>query len=482
MTFGSLYTARTGLWAARRALDIVGQNIANANTSGYTRQEVSFTAAEPAHVINSPGRGIAESIILRYRDEFLDRTYRSRAGMQGYHNARSQHLTQVEEIIGDLSEGGLRTALDEFFGSWDNLATNPTLPAARTQVISATEEFLSQARQAFQELGQLRSNVNQQIEIKVSELNKAARELAELNQAIMAGEGKGPHGNQLFDRRDLLLDSMARLGGVTGVRHDDGTVTVHVGSLALVERNVAHTIDAKPFLDATTDPLTGVQSTPMTLTSLTWNGTSEPVVFPSGELAGLVQVRDGTIRDSMEALDMLVRTVATEVNSLHPAQDLDGDGIVDPATENFFVIGAEWMDIQLNGRIKSDPSLIVAAKPPSTAPGDGEGARAIARLRDKAMMTGGPVGSSFVTPGEFLQSVSTAVGLQVQEATRRAEGAELQVAQAEKHRQSVSGVSIDDEMTKMIQFQQAYNAAARVMTAIDEMLDVMVNRIGLAGR
>ena len=148
------------------------------------------------------------------------------------------------------------------------------------------------------------------------------------------------------------------------------------------------------------------------------------------------------------------------------------------------------MDIRVNSAIQSDPSLILAGMGSidplsgllNVAEGDGIRARSISQVKDTALLTDAPVGTRMVTPGEYLRTVTSLIGLQTQEAGRRSDAAALQVDQAEKYRQSVTGVSLDDEMTKMIQYQQAYNAAARVMTTIDEMLDVVINRVGLAGR
>jgi flagellar hook-associated protein 1 FlgK len=132
--------------------------------------------------------------------------------------------------------------------------------------------------------------------------------------------------------------------------------------------------------------------------------------------------------------------------------------------------------------ITGDPTQILAAGTVPAAVGDGDRARLIGNLRDQAILTGNPVGSQSVKPGDYLQAIQSQIGMQVADATRSSEAAGLQVTQAEKLRQSVAGVSLDDEMTKMIQFQQAYNASARMMTSLDQMLDTLINRVGIVGR
>lgn len=475
-SFNSLYTVRSGLYAAQRALEVIGQNVSNASTVGYSRQEVSLAASEPSQVIKAGGRGISDVNVLRYRDEFLDRQWRSRTGSQSYYGTRSSQLSQVEHIVGDLSEGGLRTALDEFFNSWQNLSLRPADAGARVQVVSAAEDLLDLAKTSFNDLAQLRLNMDEAIRNKVSEVNNATGQLAELNQAIVNGELNQQQANQLRDQRDKLIDSIAKLAGVTTVPQADGTISVHLGSLPLVDKATAYSIDATIAQEADMDPDLAIVSTRQFTTTLTWNGTTNQAKFQSGELGSLLELRDQVIPGYMKYLDNLVRTVATNVNTAHNA------GVPVGSEVDIFDIQPDWMSIQVNSAVKADPSLILAAATLPAVDGDGERARAIAALLDAPILTGAPVGTRTVTAGEYLRSVHTAIGLDTQQAVRRSEAADLQVEQAEKQRQSVSGVSLDDEMTKMIQYQQAYNAAGRMMTAIDEMLDAVINRVGIVGR
>jgi flagellar hook-associated protein 1 FlgK len=495
-TFGGIYSVRSGLDAARRALDVVGQNVSNANTAGYTRQEVSFVSADPTKVIRSVGRGISEVNVLRYRDEFLDRQYRNRAGLQGFFDTLSTQMGQVEQVMGDLSNTGLRNAVDQFFNSWDTLSAHPTDASARAQVVSSAQDFINTAKDAFSQLQTLRANADEAIQGNINDINSAAQQLADLNQEIMKQEiGGRQTANDLRDQRDRLLDSLAKLAGTTNVIHDDGSATVYLGTLPLVDKQSAYPINMTTAMEPDLDP-SGLTSVQQKLTTLTWNGTSAPAVFSSGSVAGLIAVRDQVAPEYMKYLDNLVRTVATQVNSLHRAPDTAGVAQIGFFTDSAGgpLLGTNtWMDIQVNAAIVADPSKIVAAQtvpgiiPPAvTAPppaaSDGVRAQLIAELRDQTIMTGAPVGTRQVTASEYLRSVSTQLGIAVAQAQSQSDAASLQVTQADKQRQSVSGVSLDDEMTKMIQFQQAYNAAARMMTTMDEMLDTMVNRVGVVGR
>lgn len=475
-TFGSLYTVRSGLFAARRALDTIGRNVAQAGVPGYSRQEVAQLSAQPSHQILSSGQGVKESLILRYRDQFLDRQYRQRAGHLGYQQARSEALLQAEALLNAAAEGGLGAALDRFFNSWEQLSLRPSDGPARAQTVAVAGEFLDEAQRAFTQLAGLRVDLDQAIQAKVQEVNLAATRIAELNLAFTGGQPHQPGTNAIADERDRLIDSLARLAGTTAIHHQDGSLTVLVGSLPLVDRHLAYPVALTDAVEPDLDPDPALASLQQRLTLLSWNGVSPVPV--GGELAGLTEARDQAVPAVMLHLDRLVRGLAEAVNGLHTA------GVPAADQVEVFTLGtpASWMNIQVNPALTADPDLLLAAADLPATAGDGERARQIASLRAQAFLTGPPVGARLVAPGEFLRAITVTLGQQAQAALRTSEGAALQVAQAEQQRESVAGVSLDDEMTKMVQFQQAYGASARVMTAIDEMLEVLISRTGVTGR
>lgn len=490
-TFSSLNTIRTGLFGSQRALETVGKNIANANVKGYHRQEVLFGAAEPGHVIGGPGRGINSAQIVRYRDEFLDRQFRARNGWSGYYATQANALGQIESLVGDLGEAGLKVSLDTFWNSWKRLALNPSDLSMKQGVVDAAKSLLQEAKSTFTGLQELRSDLDDQLRAQVDLVNQAAGELASLNKSILAAHAAGQSPHELADRRDQLIDALARLTGASAVTQSDGTVTLFVNSqtagssssFILVEGAQAMPITATQALEADLDPSATITSTTQLLTNLTYNGTQSPLSPASGEIGALLAARDQIAPSFMQRLDSFMRGIATAVNNLHGST-------TDPNLEDLFTIDPSntWMAIEVNAVLVADPSRIYAAggAAPTLPPGtpwpttdNGDRARQIGALSDSAFLA---MGAQNLTARDFLRSLSTEIGYAVQDATARAEAAALQVDQTEQQRASVYGVSIDEEMTKMIQYQQSYNAAARVMTAIDEMLDILINRVGLVGR
>lgn len=487
-TFSSLNTIRSGLFGAQKALETVGKNIANANVKGYHRQEVLFAAAEPINVISGVGRGINSAQVVRYQDEFVDRQFRAKSGMSGYYSTQAGALSEIENLVGDLGDDGLKAATEKFFASWKTLALHPNDLSLKRGVVQAAQTLVQEARTTFNGLRDLRANLDDQLQQKVTLVNQAAAELADLNKAILAAKGSGDPPHDLADRRDQLIDSLAQLAGASAVTQPDGTVNVYIdslgggtsGSFMLVSGATVTPMTATQALEADLDPNPAVTSSTQVVTSLTVGNTGTPWNVPSGEIGALLEARDQIVPSFMQRMDDFMRGIATQVNSLHGTT-------ADPNIPDFFTIDPSntWMAIDVNPALVNDPSLVYAASatptagPPWPASDDGGRAQKIADLADSAFLN---MGAQSLTARDFLRSLSTEIGFAVKDASSRADAASLQVDQAQQQRESVSGVSIDEEMTKMVQYQQSYNAAARVMTAIDEMLDILINRVGSVGR
>lgn len=490
-SFSSLNIIRTGLFGSQRALETVGKNISNANVKGYSRQEVLFAADQPSHVINGIGRGLNSAQVVRYRDEFLDRQFRARNGWSGYYATQANSLSQIEDLMGDLSDTGLKASLESFFNSWKTLALNPSDLSMKQGVVDAAKALVQEAKITFSGLQDLRTSLDEQVRQKVDLVNQAAAQIASLNKAIQVTQAAGESAYELADQRDLLIDSLAQLTGASAVTQPDGTATVYInsasgttsGTFILVQGASAMTLTATQAMEADLDPSATVTSTTQLVTNLTYNGTATAVNVSSGELGALLEARDQIAPDFMQRLDDFLRGIATQVNSLHGNPP-------DPNLQNIFTIDPSnaWMAIDVNQALVADPSRIYAAggAAPALPPGmpwpttdNGDRARQIGALADSAFLT---MGAQNLTGRDFLRSLTAEIGFAVKDASARAEAAALQVDQTEQQRAAVSGVSIDEEMTKMIQYQQSYNAAARVMTAVDEMLDILINRVGLVGR
>ena len=438
-TFFGLQTALRGLLTQQRGLDVTSHNIANANTPGYSRQEAVMSASL-AHTIPAGavagggpaqiGTGVEVQAYRRIRDSFLDIQYRTQATRLGGYSASTRSLDQVELALAEPGENGISALLQKFWSGWSDLANAPEDDAVRQGLV----EHARALAQAFATLDQQLATVAQQAADEYSsivgaggEVELIADELAQLNGAIASAVAAGAQPNDLLDRRDLLLDKLAELGYVSTTDNGDGTVTVRFGDAA------------NPLVDGTT------VDWPQTLTA------------PGGKLGALATLSDpvsGTIASYRADLNNAVRQLADAVNAIH-----SGPGGLDFFT---YTAGSEASTLAVN----VTPASVVAGSTGET--GENDIALAIAALR------GGAADQAYA-------SLVSRIGNDVREAIRQERNAQLLVDAVNDRRDSTAGVSLDEEMVNLVRFQRGYQASARAMSTLDEMLDQLINRTGRVG-
>lgn len=478
-TFSGLFTGYSGLAAQQRALDITGHNVANANTQGYTRQDIIFEAGPALKTANGyVGSGVKISELRRVKDQFIDIQMRTENKALGEWEVKSDILEKLEVIFNEPSETSVRSVLDQFWEAWQTLSKNPEGVAARTTVmqrgVTLTDTFNHLNSQFFD----LQADINKSLETKVSEVNSIAKQIADLNDQIMKAETSGHKANDLRDRRDLLVEELSKIVNIDVTEDDLGTITVTIGGRFLVSRN---NVSSMRFIDNTVDP---------TQAKLEWYDAntlvSQGVVNVSGGmLKGYLDMRDQVIPKYQGKLSELAQAIAEEVNALHRAgYGLNGSTGIDFFTTDDGETVFTARNIRVNQQIIDDLNLIAAAKeldssvdPPVVYKGDGSNALLLAQLKNKLLMTGGT--ASF---DDFYRSMVGQLGIEGQEASQMVENRNYLIEQLENRRESVSGVSLDEEMTNMIRFQHAYTASARIINVMDEMLEVIVNQLGLIGR
>jgi flagellar hook-associated protein 1 FlgK len=454
-----LNTALSALTASQLALDTAAHNTANASTEGYSRQRVNLVESAPftypafnrSGLPGQLGTGVTVATIERVRDSFLDLQIRSQLSLQGQWQTRSDELGKVESVFPEPGGSGLGTALNSFWNAWQDLAADPTSSAARSALVGQAGTLAQQFSSAAGQLKSLVDGVDSQVNQQVSQVNTLASRIASLNSQIQQVTVSGDHANDLADQRDLFLDQLSKIVPVTTVPNADGTVTVLVAGTDLVEHGKARAM--------TTSPDANGHSVP------TWSSGGNVALGPS-QLGALVSVRD-TIAGFQDQLNTLAKGVADAVNNLQPAFS---DG-----TKFFtYTPGAEASTIAVNPLAVASPGLVVAG---AAGPGDGSIAGAIADLRNARNFAGGTQ-----TASGFYASLIGTIGSDAQQANAMSTNEGLVVNQLTTRRESVSGVSLDEEATDMIRFQRAYQAAARVITIVDETLDTLINRTGLVGR
>lgn len=507
-TFHGIEVSKRGLFAQQSALNTTGHNIANANTEGYTRQRANMQATPgiPYPGLNNStepgllGTGVSVVGLQRLREDFLDVQLRTENKHFGYWEARRDVLQKVEGIMNEPSDTGLQKVMDELWKSWQDLSQNPESLSARAVVrqraIAVTETFAA----LNTSLTELQTDLDNVVATKVIDINSMAQQLANLNRQIGDVVPHGYQPNDLYDQRDLLLDKLAKLADVKVTNLNSGMIQVTIDGKELVNGRNAVVMAVEK--DATTG-----------FNNITLGG--EAFVPASGGLLGTFEARgiptldqntglttiQGPVPDMISKLNTLVESMAKEVNDLHvKGMNLtDIDNRKDNPTAalealEFFVpkdatkpLSASNM--QVNPKILGSLNSIAAAQAedPATSTGtsfygDGRNALAIAGIKFKSLtLTSVSGGIESTTLDDFYRYSIAQLGVDSQEAVRMEKNSELLVGQVDTNRQSVSGVSIDEEMAEMVKYQHAYSASARVMTSMDEILDKVINGMGRVG-
>lgn len=462
----ALQSALSGLLAQRQRLDIIGHNVANVGTEGYSRQRVELASGGngPIPALFSDGLlsgdGVDVAGLQRFRDEFLEtRSLDERAAASDL-GLRARYFDRVEMVHTEPSDDGLAASLDQFWAAFDEIANHPGEVPQRTAMLEQAVATTGQFRFMDEQIRGVRATAVGEAEALAERVNVLASEVASLNDAIRPLVLSNASPNDLLDQRDLALGELADLVGVRVQNREDGTVDVYVGGSTLVHS--ARSVD----LEATTVVDAGLADVGVQRLVFQWVGGGE-VTPTGGDASGLLQMANAEIPDAMRDLDAVAAGFASDVNAIHfAAQDLDGN-----TGWNFFEpTGTTAATIAVSADVDGQPRRISAA-----AVGAGEldasAAQSIAALRD---VDGG-------TADAYAELVG-GLGVVVGSTRARATAQEGVLQRVDEARLSARAVNLDEEMIDMVAAQRAYEASARVINAVDEMLDILVNRLGLVGR
>jgi flagellar hook-associated protein 1 FlgK len=432
-TLQGLQTALSGLLAEQQALDVAGHNIANANTEGYSRERVLMETGAPIAIPSLSavtgegaqlGTGVTVETYTRLRNAYLDAQYRTQNSALSGAAAKAEVLEQAESTFNEPSESGIASQLSNFWSAWNSLAAAPTSAAAKEGVVAAGQRLAGAFNQLSTQLRTISAQATQQYEARTSESGEVAndaRQIAQLNEQIKQAEQARQPPNDMLDRRDLLLDKLSTLANVTVAVQPDGTDTVMFGDAA------------KPLVEGTT------VNWPQGLSS-TAGGQLGALLSLTGPGGGLTTIQT--------ELDGVAAAVSASVDELHT-----GTPFFTGATAGSLSVAVNAAEVQVSS---------------TAAPGGNDVALAIAGLRGGVADQGysglvGMLGSTVQgakAEQTNLQTTLTAIGNQ---------------------RQAVSGVSLDEEMTNLITFQRGYQASARTLTAMDDMLETLIEHTGRAG-
>jgi flagellar hook-associated protein 1 FlgK len=461
--FQGLEIGKRALLAHQLSLSTTGHNIANVNTPGYTRQRVEVGAAAPVESAYGPvGMGVDVTNVKHIRDLFLNGRWRDENENLGQWEARAKSLVQIEGFFSEPQDASLGAMLNEFWASWHDLANKPETSETRNAVIQQAQLVTNAFHQLHKQLSQLSQSVDMDIQNRLKDINNIGSELADLNRQIAYVELGGENANDLRDRRDLLVDQLSQYVDVNTREDDLGRTTVYIGAMAFVDE-----VSYWPMESEKVSSGYGIKN------NIKWQGSTFEPTFFNGEMKAMIDVRDEIVPDYVSRLNTLSKAIVDNVNAAHRAgYGLDGIGGID----FFDPLLTDADQIVINPELENDPSKIAASTGGEV--GDGSNALTIADvLKVNRIMS-----NNMETIEQYYSSIVGSIGIHVQEANAQTENYTLLVQQIENSRQSVQGVSLDEEMANLVKYQHAYEAAARVITVMDEALSTLISGTGIVGR
>ncbi len=594
-SFMGLTTLLRALQAQQAALDVTNQNISNANTDGYTRQEAKFVQTAP-HAGSGHNRAIGGGLmlgtgvmvqeIMRHRDSFVDQQLRTQVALQEQWQVTADGVQSIEALFNEPSTNGLGSQVTSFFNAWSELGTNPGSNTSRVQLQMRGQTLVGAFQDIARQLDAFRTNQDTQLQSIVAEVNDVATRIASLNLMIRRSVAVGDRPNDLMDARDRLVDQAVKLTGATYREQKDGSTTVMIGGRILVDGTRTNAITAE---------LTPLASGKASHT-LTWWPANGSVERLGGTTGALLNLRDSVVADKLSKVNLLASTIATAVNAQHaqgrglgqyasstsntdffdtqrvttklretglgdtltrgtitvngtqividPTNDSLNDVLVriasavgagstatvDPltgrivitstvspvigsandtsnflqvtgirssavtaatsggtttytATAAFAVPIVRAATMALDPIVAADAQAIRAAGTTATgagvvSAGSGDSSNAL-KVSGLATTTWSALGSA--TFDDYYASMIGTLGVESRQATQMATNQQALVDHLTARRESTSGVNLDEEAAQLIRFQRAYQAAARGITALDDLLSQVINGMGRVG-
>ena len=452
--FGALNVGVSGLFVSRAATNLINHNIANANTPGYSRQYLDVQALTPQ---SSPfgmlGRGVGAVGIGRITDTFVEENLYRQTSLLGTYASINESLRNVEGILGGVDNDRLGNAMSAFFDSYSELANAPDDSGRRQNVLRRAQALAFQFRDISASLLSEERDVVRKMESQVADANALMQRVADLNGSIVTSGGGGA-ASDLVDQRNLLLNKLSEIVTFNTHKRPDGSVDVIVQGRSMVTRNVVQELTLDTAFDREGKPDHRLMM-----------GASQTLDVPlqSGTLAGLVRTANEILPDVRADLDKLALALRDQVNALHREGVSTAGGGLDLFTGN------SAADLAVGNAIVADPSRLATGR--SGEAGDNEIATAIAALRDSLS------GES----GRSLQDLTLelVIGVAGERGTFQTllEGQVTVVEGVAARLEEARGVNVDEELAYLLQYQRAFEANARVIQSVDQMLDTLINRM-----
>lgn len=448
-----LEQGRRALQVQQLAMQVIGHNTTNAGTVGFSRRRLDLGTAPPGETGQwGVGSGVDVNQLARVRDQLLDTQIREGTSVSAYWTTRDDELGRVEEAFNAMGENNLGALMDEFWQGWHDLANDPESMAPRYALKDKAQALVNSLKRVNSNLNAQIEQANSRIAAGAEQFNSLVVGIAELNTQIVNSEVSGLEASDLRDSRDLLVEQLSQLTTVTVQEQSDGTLNVYSGGHIIVQGDLSVPLN--------TDQ---VESDPQRKVVLRLGSSATEWKPSGGELGALYEQRDAELPRLLEKLDAFARDFSAAVNAVH----VTGFGLNGASGQEFFAAGTTGVaDFELSASIIEDPSRISSGAS-ADSPGDNSIALAIASVRNQ-------LGSEGISLDEQLRNIPLEAGSRRASATQQMDIENAVLENAVNRRYAISGVSLDEEMAKLIESQKAYEAAAKIVQTVDEMMQTIL--------
>jgi flagellar hook-associated protein 1 FlgK len=456
-----LNIAKDALLTHQTAINLTGANVANVDTPGYSRQRPIFQSVGSIDMGTGQIQiGVEIEQIQRMYDQFLEVQINEQIHGFGYDETRKEQLERIEIIFNETQGGGINELLNEFWNAWGDLSENPSGQPERVALVSVSENLAYMFRSYGNDLISIQDNANAQVYDLVNQVNDYLTDIADLNEKItQMTTGRGDT-NDLRDKRSELMKGLAEIIDYQYLEDAAGSVNIFLSNgTSIVEGDRTWQLDvtANPANSFYYDIVLADDPDEVSINSIITNG----------QMAGLIEIRDTTAADYLNRLNNLVASIVSEVNTQHQLgydldQNLGGDFFDSTMTEA--------KDMCVSADILADINKIAASE---TVNGDGGNAISMGALKDTDVTIAGET----ATFNSHYSSLMGLIGQDVADGSRRYDHSSSLMDQLLNKKESISGVSIDDEMVNLMQYQMGYSSAAKLCSVADELIDTLLSLI-----
>jgi flagellar hook-associated protein 1 FlgK len=455
-----LSIGKKAVMTSQKQLEVTAHNIANVNTPGYSRQRlIQENSFHIEDAIANWGTGVEMIRVERMRDLQLDAEFRRFNSSSGYWNTMAKNLTELEKNILETTEFGVSANINGFFNAWESLSLHPFSTIHRMDVVNSADSMVRSFQDLYRNIDAKINDVKHQLVAAKDRINQISEDLSKLIEHISLDTADNRPANDLLDRFDLLIDELSTYGNVTVYKRENGTMSVYLGSEELCRNGVANklkVVERENFHTGQHEFFIG----------WTHNG-HKPCGIHTGSLNALYDLKDTILPGYQKNLDELVVQIAQQVNDIHRL----GFNTIDPSHGgiDFFAPDVKGvMSFSLSKEVLKDPKFISASI--NGASGDNQIALMITDLRLSKTFDG-------ITLTERFADIVYNVGSDVRMAKQSSERSDMLTRQSDNFRDSVKGVSMNEETANLIKFQQSYQAAAKIISVADEMFRTIIGMV-----